>query len=101
MKFGSPNSQTNTIRQVMKGLLLFTTLKVLSSRSIEPSEQYSQNLADLEKIIKCNISKKLNKRRRLLRLGEVNVDNDHNLNYDAFQIYTNDNKSFCRKRIER
>ena len=85
----------------MKEPLLSTTLKLLSSRSSESSEKYSQTLADLENIIKCNTSKKLNTRRRLLRLGKLNVDNDHNLNYDAFDVDTNDKKASCRKRLER
>ena len=44
---------------------------------------------------------KLNTRRRLLRLSKVNVDNDHNLNYDAFDVHTDDKKYFCQKNLER
>ena len=83
-----------------KGPLLSTTLKVLRYRSSEPSEQYFPTLADHESIIKSNTSTKFNTRRRLLRLGKVNVDNNHNLNYGAFDVDTNDNKSSRRKRLE-
>ena len=67
MNCGSLSSQINTIRQVMKGPLISQTLAVLNSRSSQSSEQYSPTLVDLEKIIKCNCSKILNTRRRLLR----------------------------------
>ena len=85
----------------MKEPLLSTTLELLSSRSSESSEKYSQTLADLENIIKCNTSKKLNTRRRLLKLGKLNVDNDYSFNYDTFDVDTNDKKASCRKRLER
>jgi len=101
MKCGSPNGQINKIRQVMKRSLLSTTLELLCSRSSESFEQYSPTLTDLENIIKCNTSKKLNIRRRLLRLGELNVDNDHNLNYDTFDVDTNNKKASCWKSLER
>ena len=75
----------------MKRMLKSTTLELISSISIELSEQYSSTLADLEIIIKCNTSKKLNTRRQLLRAGKVNLDSDQSLNYDAFDIGTIDN----------
>ena len=54
MNCGSPNSQINTIRQVMKGSLLSRALELLNSRSSKSSKQYSPTLVDLENIIKCN-----------------------------------------------
>ena len=57
MNCGSPNSQINTIRQVMKGPLLSQTLELLKSRSSESLEQYSSTLVGLEKNIKCNFFK--------------------------------------------
>ena len=84
----------------MKGPLLFTTLELISSISIELSEQYSSTLADLEIIIKCNTSKNLKSRRRLFREGKVNLDRKQNLNYDAFDVGTIDNKATSRKRLE-
>ena len=72
----------------MKGTLLSTGLELLSSRSSELIEQYYSTLIDLENIIKY---------------GKVNVDNDHNLNYDAFDFDfdTNDKKASCGKSLER
>jgi len=54
MNCGSPNSQINTIRQVMKGPLLSQTLELLNSRSSESLEQYSLTLVGLKNIVKCN-----------------------------------------------
>ena len=54
MNCGSPNSQINTIRQVMKGPLLSQTLELLNSRSSESLEQYSSTLVGLKNIVKCN-----------------------------------------------
>ena len=92
MNCGSPNSQIDILRPVMKGLFLSTTLELISLRATESSEQYSPTLADLEKNIKFNTSKKLNTRRRLLREGKVNVDSNQSSNYDAFDGCTIDNK---------
>ena len=101
MNCGSPNSQLNILRQVMKGPLLSTTLELISSRSSESSEQYSLTLVHLESIVKCNSSRNLNTRRQLLREGKVNLDSDQSLNSDAFDVETIYNKANSRKRLER
>lgn len=101
MNCGSPNSQLDILRQVMKELLLSTNIELISLRSSESSEQYSPTLADLENIIKCNTSKKLNTRRRLLRESKVNLDSDQSLNSDVFDVGTIYNKATSRKRLER
>ena len=48
MNYGIPNSQINTIRQVIKVQLLSRALEQLNSRSSESSEQYSPTLVNLE-----------------------------------------------------
>ena len=88
MNCGSPNSQLDILQKVIKGPLISTTLVIIRSLSSESSKQYSSTLADLENIIKCNTSKKLNTRRRLLRAGKVNLDSDQSLNFDAFDVGT-------------
>ena len=51
--------------------------------------------------MKCNTSKKLNTRRRLLRESKVNLDSDQSLNSDVFDVGTIYNKATSRKRLER
>ena len=43
MSCGSPNSQIDILRQVMKGPLIFTTLELISSRSPITSTHMSNN----------------------------------------------------------
>ena len=64
-------------------------------------KQFYPTLADLQNIIKCTTSKKLNTRRRLLREGKVNLDSDQSLNFDAFYVGTVYNKVTSQKRLEK
>ena len=48
VKYGSPNSHINTIRQLMKGSLLSTILELLNSRSNESSEEQKRYTANID-----------------------------------------------------
>lgn len=86
MDHGSPSSQIEIIKKVIKLPVLVGTYKLIKSRSSESeySEQHSPTLSDLDITIKCSTSYKVNTRRILLKQGNIDLDCDFNLNYNAF-----------------
>ena len=69
------------------------------STSCEFSEQYYSILANIENIIECSISNKINTQKLLLKQGDIEISCDFNLNVNAFnEVYVS--KYTARKQLE-